>query len=92
MRFTTTSQILNRVEKQKGFVYSTASFIKKGELEIEVQRRHDPRSICSGCGKTTSVFKGIQVRMHQWWLAYLKVLRDRASGTCQFSQNPVGAF
>jgi hypothetical protein len=28
--------ILNRVEKQKGFVYSNVSFNKNQELEIEV--------------------------------------------------------
>ena len=63
MRFTTTSvhqpqgskmeiqTILNRVEKQKGFVYSKASFNKKGELEIEVRPRRNSRAICSGCGE-----------------------------------------
>ena len=41
----------NRIEKQKGFVYSKASFNKKGELEIEVRPRRNSRVICSGCGE-----------------------------------------
>jgi len=33
--------ILNRVEKQKGFVYSNASFTENGELEVELRPRRN---------------------------------------------------
>ena len=93
MRFTTTSvhqpqgskmqiqTILNRVEKQKGFVYSKASFNKKGELEIEVRPRSNSRAICSGCGKKGSTYDHSSVRQFQfvplWGIAVFLVYSMR---------------
>ena len=39
--------ILNRVEKQKGFVYSKARFNENGELEVELCPRRNSKAICS---------------------------------------------
>ena len=93
MRFTTTSvhqpqgskmqiqTILNRVEKQKGFVYSKASFNKKGELEIEVRPRSNSRAICSGCGKKGSTYDHSSIRQFQfvplWGIAVFLVYSMR---------------
>jgi transposase len=93
MRFTTTSvhqpqgskmqiqTILNRVEKQKGFVYSKASFNKKGELEIQVRPRSNSRAICSGCGKKGSTYDHSSVRQFQfvplWGIAVFLVYSMR---------------
>lgn len=46
--------ILNRVQKFKSFVYTTARFVGTGEtaeLEVEVAERANGRPICSGCGR-----------------------------------------
>ena len=93
MRFTTTSvhqpqgskmqiqTILNRVEKQKGFVYSKASFNKKGELEIQVRPRSNSRAICSGCGKSGSTYDHSSIRQFQfvplWGIAVFLVYAMR---------------
>ena len=73
--------ILNRVEKQKGFVYSKASFNKKGELEIEVRPRSNSRAICSGCGKKGSTYDHSSVRQFQfvplWGIAVFLVYSMR---------------
>jgi transposase len=73
--------ILNRVEKQKGFVYSKASFNKKGELEIEVRPRRNSRAICSGCGKKGSTYDHSSIRQFQfvplWGIAVFLVYAMR---------------
>jgi hypothetical protein len=47
--------ILNRVQKQPGFVYGKAEFVQreKGPEVLEVQLEPDTRTqpVCSGCGK-----------------------------------------
>lgn len=46
--------ILNRLQKQPGFVYTAVRFAKKlGEtvLEVELRPRAHSRPLCSGCGR-----------------------------------------
>ncbi len=43
--------ILNRVEKQKGFVYSEARMTKTGQIEFTLQPRRGSKPICGNCGK-----------------------------------------
>ena len=73
--------ILNRVEKQKGFVYSNVSFNKNQELEIEVRPRRNSRAICSGCGQKGPTYDHTSVRRFQfvplWGIAVFLVYSMR---------------
>ena len=43
--------ILNRIEKNKSFVYGKARWSKDGkEIEIPIESRKNGRAVCSGCG------------------------------------------
>jgi transposase len=48
--------ILNRVEKQKGFVYSEARMTKTGQIEFTLQPRRGSKPICGNCGKKGSTY------------------------------------
>jgi transposase len=73
--------ILNRVEKQKGFVYSYASFTENDELEVELRPRRNSKAICSGCGKKGSTYDHTSVRRFQfvplWGIAVFLVYAMR---------------
>lgn len=45
--------ILNRIQKQPGFVYGAIRLCQKGDrlvLEIEIRARDNGKAVCSGCG------------------------------------------
>jgi hypothetical protein len=48
--------ILNRVEKQKGFVVSEARMTKAGEIEFTLRPRRGSRPICGSCGSHQQTF------------------------------------
>ena len=48
--------ILNRVEKQKGFVYSEARMTKTGQIEFTLQPRRGSKPICGDCGKKGATY------------------------------------
>ncbi len=48
--------ILNRVEKQKGFVYSEARMSKAGHIEFTLQPRRGSKPICGACGKKGATY------------------------------------
>lgn len=58
--------ILNRVEKQKGFVYSKARFNENGELEVELCPRRNSKAICSGCGNKGPTYDHTSIRRFQY--------------------------
>ncbi len=58
--------ILNRVEKQKGIVYSNASFNKNEEMEVEVRPWRNSRAICGGCSKKVSICDHTSIRRFQY--------------------------
>src|SRR5512142_570146 len=61
--------ILNRIQKQPGFVYVGARFVENGEkLQIHVGMREDNRSrpICSGCGRKAKAYDRQPVRQWQF--------------------------
>jgi hypothetical protein len=44
--------ILNRIEKQKGFVYRNARFSNdRSEIPIDIQPDGRSRQVCSKCGR-----------------------------------------
>lgn len=46
--------ILNRIQKQPGFVYETFDLYERGDrliLDIEIRARDHGRAVCSGCGQ-----------------------------------------
>ena len=43
--------ILNRVEKQRSFVYESAQFVEGAVIEVQVRARANGRPRCSGCGE-----------------------------------------
>ena len=58
--------ILNRVEKQKGFVYSKARFNENGELKVELCPRRKSKAICSGCGNKGPTYDHTSIRRFQY--------------------------
>jgi transposase len=58
--------ILNRVEKQKGFVHSKARFNENGELEVELCPRRNAKAICNGCGKKGPTYDHTSIRRFQY--------------------------
>lgn len=64
--------ILNKVEKQKGFVYSKVQWADSEELTIEVTLQPHGRSkpVCSGCGKKRSCYDRRDEREFQFILLW----------------------
>jgi len=68
--------ILNRVQKQPGFVYGAIRFIQArgaGALEVEVRYRAGGRPTCSGCGLPGPGYDTLPTRQYEfvplWGLA-----------------------
>ena len=68
--------ILNRVQKQPGFVYGAIRFIQArgaGALEVEVRYRAGGRPTCSGCGQPGPGYDTLPTRQYEfvplWGLA-----------------------
>jgi transposase len=58
--------ILNRAEKQRGFVYSDAKFNKAGEIEIEIVPRQGCKPICDSCGKKATAYDKTSIRRFEF--------------------------
>jgi len=60
--------ILNRVERQKGFVYGAVRWLNRGKpsIEIEVRARANSKAICSGCGKPGPVYDHLPMRYFEY--------------------------
>jgi len=57
--------ILNSIEKQKGFVYSSIRWSDSKsvkEIEIEIQPRANSLATCSGCGKKRAGYDRLDPR------------------------------
>ena len=68
--------ILNRIQKQPGFVYGAIRFIEvggAGGLEVEIRRRAGRRPLCSGCGQPGPGYDTLATRQYEfvplWGLA-----------------------
>ena len=73
--------ILNRIEKQKGFVYSEARMTKAGEIEFALQPRQGSKPICGSCGKKGATYDHTSLRRFEfvplWGIAVFFVYRMR---------------
>jgi transposase len=73
--------ILNRVEKQKGFVYSEARMTKAGEIEFTLRPRRGSKPICGSCGKKGTTYDRTTTRRFEfiplWAIAVFFVYRMR---------------
>ena len=61
--------ILNRVQKQPGFVYGAIRFIQArgaGALEVEVRYRAGGRPTCSGCGQPGPGYDTLPTRQYEF--------------------------
>lgn len=58
--------ILNRIEKQKGFVYSEARMTKAGEIEFALQPRRGSKPICGSCGKKGATYDHTSLRRFEF--------------------------
>lgn len=84
--------ILNRVQRQPGFVYGKAEFVQpeKGPEVLEVQLEPDTRTqpVCSGCGKKGPGYDKLSQRRFEfvplWGIAvfFLYVMRRVDCGPC----------
>ena len=73
--------ILNRVEKQKGFVYSEARMTKAGQIEFTLRPRRGSKPICGECGKKGATYDHSTMRRFEfvplWAIAVFFVYRMR---------------
>ena len=73
--------ILNRVEKQKGFVYSEARMTKAGQIEFTLLPRRGSKPICGDCGKKGATYDHTTTRRFEfvplWAIAVFFVYRMR---------------
>jgi len=82
--------ILNRVQKHRSFVYSSARLIEQPELMIEVvvEPRANSRGKCSGCGKPAAGYDTLSQRRFEfvplWGIAvyFLYAMRRVACQCC----------
>jgi len=82
--------ILNRVQKHRSFVYSSARLIEQPELMIEVvvEPRANSRGKCSGCGKPAAGYDTLSQRRFEfvplWGIAvyFLYAMRRVACQRC----------
>jgi transposase len=60
--------ILNRVQKQRSFVYGQVRLLEKPQLEIEIEvsPRRNTRAICSGCGRKRSGYDTLPARRFEF--------------------------
>ncbi len=58
--------ILNRVEKQKGVVYSEARMTKAGEIEFTLRPRRGSKPICGSCGKKGTTYDRTTTRRFEF--------------------------
>jgi transposase len=75
--------ILNRFERQRGFVYTTVRFAGTAQsaLEVEVRERAGSRPICSECGRRGPGYDRLAARRYEfvplWALAVFLVYAPR---------------
>ena len=75
--------ILNRVEKQRSFVYGKTRFIERPDLaiEVDVRPRANSRPRCSGCGEVGPGYDTLGLRRFEfvplWGIAVFLVYTMR---------------
>src|SRR5574340_1856790 len=76
--------ILNRIEKQPGFVYTTARWVQDGgalAIEVGVRARANGRARCSGCQRRAPGYDVLGERRFEyvplWNIAVFRVYRMR---------------
>ncbi|MBE0616356.1 MAG: ISL3 family transposase [Proteobacteria bacterium] len=83
--------ILNRIQKQPGFVYGAVTLLQEGShwvLGVDVWPRARSRATCSGCGKRRPGYDTLEVRRFEFvplWgirVYFLYPLRRVACPTC----------
>ena len=61
--------ILNRIEKQPGFVYDAVRLVESGgrlSLEIQIRARRGARAVCSGCGRPGPSYDTLELRRFEF--------------------------
>ena len=85
--------ILNRIEKQKFFVYGEAKFVQQWgglALEIDIHPRANSKPVCSGCLRRRPAYDHLGVRRFEfvplWGIAvfFLYMMRRVKCRTCGF--------
>ena len=60
--------ILNRVQRQRSFVYEQVRWIEQGQpaLEVQVRARANGQAICSGCGRRGPGYDCLEARRFEF--------------------------
>ena len=61
--------ILNRIQKQRGFVYDGAEFVERGgklRIVVTVRERQGSKPVCSGCGCKRPAYDRVRQRLFQF--------------------------
>src|SRR5512133_2310986 len=76
--------ILNRIQKQPGFVYGHAEFVWRGtstRIHVPIRARRRAKPVCSGCGKKRAAYDHLKERHYKfvplWAIAVFLVYAPR---------------
>jgi transposase len=76
--------ILNRIQKQPGFVYGHAKFVGRGasiRIHVPMRSRRGTKPVCSGCGKKRAAYDHLRERRYKfvplWGIAVLLAYAPR---------------
>lgn len=76
--------ILNRIQKQPGFVYGHAKFVGRGastRIHVPIRARRRTKPVCSGCGKKRAAYDRLRERHYKfvplWAIAVFLVYAPR---------------
>ena len=61
--------ILNRIQKQPGFVFDRAQFVERGkslQIHVSLRERQGSKPVCSGCGKKRPAYDRLKTRLYQF--------------------------
>jgi transposase len=61
--------ILNRIQKQPGFVYGRAKFVGRGtstRIHVPIRSRQGTKPACSGCGKKCTAYDHLKERQYKF--------------------------
>src|SRR5512133_1873300 len=84
--------ILNRIQKQPGFVYGHAEFVGRGtstRIHVPIRARRRTKPVCSGCGKKRAAYDHLKERHYKfvplWAIAVFLVYAPRRCNCSQGS-------
>lgn len=76
--------ILNRIQRQPGFVFERAHFVGRGtalHIHVSLRERQGSKPVCSGCGKKRPAYDRLKARLYQfvplWAIAVFFVYAPR---------------